>query len=97
MIRSKALRSITRSLTIGKAFARQGSIVIVSPSLKWRMCNWQVAVPWWPPCGMPLMTREHMPQMPSRQSESKAIGSWPRSINAFVHDIEHFQKGHVRR
>ena len=30
---------------------------------------------------MPLMTSEHMPQMPSRQSESKAIGSSPRSIS----------------
>src|SRR5512138_810342 len=28
------------------------------------------------------MTREHMPQMPSRQSESKANGSSPRSINS---------------
>src|SRR5712672_1098113 len=30
---------------------------------------------------MPLMTSEHMPQMPSRQSESKAIGSWPRAMS----------------
>src|SRR5690349_12779435 len=28
---------------------------------------------------MPLMTSEHIPQMPSRQSESNAIGSCPRS------------------
>src|ERR1051325_11087308 len=81
MMRSNALRFTTRSLIGGKAFARHGSIVIVSPSLKCRMCNWQVAVPRWPPCGMPLMTSEHMPQMPSRQSESNAIGSSPRSIN----------------
>jgi hypothetical protein len=27
------------------------------------------------PCETPLMTSEHVPQMPSRQSESKAIGS----------------------
>ena len=32
MMRSKALRSTIRSLTTGKAFARHGSIVIVSPS-----------------------------------------------------------------
>src|SRR5208337_868825 len=29
---------------------------------------------------MPLMTSEHMPQIPSRQSESNAIGSCPRPI-----------------
>ena len=39
MILSKALRFTTRSLMIGKARARQGSIVIVSPSLKCRRCN----------------------------------------------------------
>ncbi len=33
MIRSKALRSTARSLMTGKAFARQGSMVISSPSL----------------------------------------------------------------
>src|SRR5262245_54113600 len=75
MIRSKAVRLATRSLTMGNALARQGSIVMVSPSWKWRMCNWQVAVPRCPPWGIPLITSEHMPQMPSRQSESNAIGS----------------------
>ena len=29
---------------IGKARARHGSIVILSPSLNSRMCNWQVVV-----------------------------------------------------
>src|ERR1043166_5253220 len=82
MMRSKELRSVTRSLITGKALARQGSIVIVSASWKWRMCNWHVAVPRWPPCGTPLMTSEHMPQMPSRQSESKAIGSSLRAMSS---------------
>ena len=48
--------------------------MIVSPSLNERMCSWQVVVtsgPW----ASPLIIRPHMPQMPSRQSESKAIGS----------------------
>src|ERR1051326_987709 len=82
MMRSKELRSVTRSLITGKALARQGSIVIVSASWKWRMCNWRVAVPRCPPCGTPLMTSEHMPQMPSRQSESKAIGSSLRAMSS---------------
>src|SRR5438045_8838900 len=80
-MRSNALRSTTRSLTTGNAFARHGSIVIVSPSLKCRRCNWQAVVAFWPPCGMPLMTRAHVPQMPSRQSESKAIVSSPRAMS----------------
>jgi hypothetical protein len=57
--------------------ARHGSIVIVSPSLKLRMCSWQVVVALRGPCGRPLITIEHMPQMPSRQSWSKATGSLP--------------------
>ena len=36
---SKALRSVTKSLRTGNAEARQGSIVIVSPSRNIRMCN----------------------------------------------------------
>ena len=61
---------------------RHGSMVMVPPSLKegssamWRMCSWQVVErmgPW----AWPLMTRPHWPQMPSRQSESKATGSLP--------------------
>ena len=80
MILSRALRSVIRSLIMGKAFARHGSIKTVSASLKWRMWSWQVAVPQWPPCAIPLMTSEHIPQIPSRQSESKAIGSSPSAI-----------------
>ena len=34
MIRSKALRSTTRSFTTGNGFARQGSTVTVAPSRK---------------------------------------------------------------
>ena len=37
MMRSKAERSTTRSLTTGNALARNGSIVMVSPSLNTRM------------------------------------------------------------
>ncbi len=37
MMRSKAVRSTTRSLTTGKALAPNGSTVMVSPSLKLRM------------------------------------------------------------
>ena len=49
-------------------------MVMVSPSLNERMCSWQVVVtcgPW----ASPLIISPHMPQMPSRQSESNAIGS----------------------
>src|SRR5690606_25981063 len=31
----------------------------------------------WGPCGLPLMYMEHVPQIPSRQSWSKATGSSP--------------------
>ena len=44
MIFSKAVRSTMRSFTTGNGFARQGSIVTVSPSWKCRMCNWQAVV-----------------------------------------------------
>ena len=57
--------------------ARHGSTVIVSPSRKLRMCNWQVVTPGIGPWGMPLIVIEHMPQMPSRQSWSKAKVSLP--------------------
>src|SRR5262249_30334742 len=77
MIRSNALRSTTRSLTTGNALARHGSTVTVSPSLNRRMCSWHTVVPRSGPCGMPLTTRLHIPQMPSRQSESKAMASFP--------------------
>ena len=80
MIRSKALRSTQRSLSTGKASARQGSIVIVSPSLNVRMCSWQVVVTSGP-CASPLIISPHMPQIPSRQSESKATGSSPSAFS----------------
>lgn len=44
-ILSKADRSTTRSFTTGNDAARHGSTTIVSPSLKKRMCSWQVVVP----------------------------------------------------
>src|SRR5215471_19985807 len=81
MMRSNALRSTTRSLTIGNARARQGSRTSVSPSLNERMCSWQTVLPRIGPCGRPLIRKPHVPQMPSRQSESNAIGSSPFAIS----------------
>ncbi len=76
-MRSKALRSTTRSLITGKALARQGSSVISAPSLNLRMWSWQAVTPGEGPCGEPSITTLQVPQMPSRQSWSKAIGSSP--------------------
>ena len=44
------------------------------------MCSWQVAVPFWGPWAWPLIMRPQVPQMPSRQSLSKVIGSRPASM-----------------
>src|SRR5262249_55114856 len=71
-----------RSLLTGHGGARHGSIVIVSPSLKNRMCNWHTVVAGTGPCGLPLITRPHDPQIPSRQSLSNAIGSSPRRVRS---------------
>ena len=81
MMRSKAPRSTTRSRMTGKARARNGSTQISSPSLNVRMCSWQVVVADCGPCGTPLIMKPHVPQMPSRQSLSKAIGSSPFAIS----------------
>ena len=45
------------------------------------MCSWQVVVRSGP-CASPLMTSEQAPQMPSRQSWSKATGSSPRRMSS---------------
>ena len=45
MMRSRAERSITQSFTIGNAAERNGSTVIVSPSVNILMCNWHVVQP----------------------------------------------------
>ena len=79
-MRSNDERSTIRSRCTGNAVARHGSIVMVSLSLNCRICNWQAVVPCWPPWGTPLMTMEQVPQIPSRQSESNAIGSLPSAI-----------------
>ena len=55
-------------------------MVIVSPSLNVRMCSWQVVVTSGP-CASPLIISPHMPQIPSRQSESKATGSSPSEFS----------------
>ena len=81
MMRSKAPRSTTRSLTTGKDAARQGSSVSTSPSEKLRMWSWQAVVRSFGPWARPLMTKPQVPQMPSRQSWSKAIGSSPFSAS----------------
>ena len=65
----------------GNASARQGSIVIVSPSVNERMWSWQVVVTSGP-CASPLIISEHVPQIPSRQSESNATGSSPFSLSS---------------
>ncbi len=53
---------------------------MTAPSSKLRMCSWQVVVTSGP-CAMPLITTPHMPQMPSRQSWSNAMGSSPDSVS----------------
>jgi hypothetical protein len=47
---------------------------------KLRMCSWQVVV-FSGPCASPEIIRPHMPQMPSRQSLSKATGSSPLALS----------------
>ena len=56
-------------------------MVISSPSQNLRMCSWQVAVPFWGPWAWPLIIIPQLPQMPSRQSCSKAIGSSPSAMS----------------
>ncbi len=81
MMRSKAPRSTTRSFTTGKARERQGSTWSTSPSLKWRMWSWQTVVPGIGPWASPLIMKPQEPQIPSRQSCSKATGSSPRPMS----------------
>jgi hypothetical protein len=77
MIRSRAVRSTIRSLITGKAFARQGSMTSVSPSRNVLMWSWHAVVRARGPWALPFTTRLQVPQMPSRQSWSNAIGSSP--------------------
>ena len=79
----------------GNAVARHGSITIVSPSWNFRMCSWQVAVPFCGPWAWPLIISEQVPQMPSRQSWSKVIGSLPSVDQPLVDDVEHLEERHV--
>jgi hypothetical protein len=49
------------------------------------MWSWQAVVILWGPWAIPLMTMPHDPQIPSRQSCSKAMGSPPsRVISSFT-------------
>ena len=75
--RSSAERSTTISLTTGYAAERNGSILILSPSLKLNRRCWQAGLFLSGPCGRPLMVKPQVPQIPSRQSEAKAKGSLP--------------------
>jgi hypothetical protein len=68
-----------RSLMTGKAAARHGSMTMVVAVLNLRMCSWQVAVPA-RAVGLAVDHQPHVPQMPSRQSWSKAIGSSPSAM-----------------
>ena len=61
--------------------ARNGSIDDLVAVLEVRMCSWQVVVAACGPCGTPLIIMPHVPQMPSRQSWSNAIGSSPFAIS----------------
>jgi hypothetical protein len=69
-------------LITGKALARQGSTTSVAPSSKLRMCNWQAVVRVRGPWGRPFTTMLHVPQIPSRQSWSNAIGSSPFCVSS---------------
>ena len=79
-MRSNVERSTIRSLMIGNAPARHGSITIVSLLLNERMCNWQVVVARCGPCAWPLIINEQVPQMPSRQSWSNTTASSPLAM-----------------
>src|SRR5699024_2622667 len=78
-MRSNASRSTTRSLMTGNESARQGSKSMTSPSENERICSWHVVV-CSGPCAIPLITIPHIPQIPSRQSESNAMGSSPSTV-----------------
>src|ERR1043165_1427573 len=81
IMRSKDVRSVTKSLITGNELARQGSTTIVSPSLYSLMWSWQVVVWCQGPCARPLMNMEQVPQIPSRQSWSNAMGSLPSAMS----------------
>ena len=96
MIRSKAVRSTTRSRSTGKARARHGSMTISSPSRKLRMCSWQVAVPAIGPWATPLII------MPQRAADAFAAvvverdGLLALFDEPLVHHVQHLQERHVR-
>ncbi len=81
-MRSNELRLTIRSFTTGNARERQGSRWSTSPLLKCRMWSWQTVVAGSGPCATPLIMKPQEPQMPSRQSWSKATGSSPRATRA---------------
>ena len=54
---------------------------ISSPSANFRMWSWQVAVPFCGPWAWPLIIIPQLPQMPSRQSCSNAMGSLPSALS----------------
>jgi hypothetical protein len=80
MMRSKAPRSTTRSLMTGKArrATARCDLVAVLEAAHVQLAG---GGPLLGPCASPLIISEHMPQMPSRQSWSNAIGSSPLAIS----------------
>ena len=80
MMRSKALRSTIRSLITGKALGAprlDGDRLAVLEAAHVQLAGGGGALG---AVGQPLMTRLHVPQMPSRQSWSKTMGSSPFSM-----------------
>ncbi len=61
--------------------ALQGSTQISVAPFRWRMWIWQAVVRLRGPWGTPLIMSPQVPQMPSRQSWSKAMGSLPSSMS----------------
>ena len=79
----------------GNAWARNGSTTIVVAVLETAHVGLAGRDALCGPCGLPSMTSEQVPQMPSRQSWSKAMGSSPAIRQLFVHHVEHFEERHV--
>ena len=96
MILSMALRSTIRSLITGKARARNGSIYMVSPSLKLRIWSWQTVVFSCGPWG------DAVHDLAAHAADALAAVAVERDRvvalfdQALVHAVQHLQEGHVR-
>jgi hypothetical protein len=80
MMRSKALRSTTRVRSSGRPAAPRldGDRLAVLEAAHVQLAGGDVFSG---PCASPEIIRLHMPQMPSRQSWSKAIGLLPSALS----------------